>query len=251
MMNQAKDVLSWYDNMRNVVPTWYLSDFYIQWIDGVPYKLKSPFDFSFINKYGKVFKVYDDQDSGNICFGTEKNGTRYFIKFAGALTEQISISPKQAVANLKRTASIYQDLTHSNLIKFIEAEAIGGGFAMIFEWVDAECMGRMYPLSRQRFMEMTLESKVQVFEDILAFHAHVAACGYVAIDFYDGSIMYDFENQKTILCDIDFYAKKPYINNMGCFLQEPFPCLGVRTKTWTKKTGGSPHVFKGKTQKGY
>ena len=29
MMNQAKDVLSWFDNMNNPVPTWYLKDFYI------------------------------------------------------------------------------------------------------------------------------------------------------------------------------------------------------------------------------
>jgi serine/threonine-protein kinase len=42
-------------------------DFYIQWIDGVPCKLKEPFDFSFLGNFGKVFKVYDDQDSRNIC----------------------------------------------------------------------------------------------------------------------------------------------------------------------------------------
>ena len=39
--------------------------------------------------------------------------------------------------------------------------------------------------------------------------------GYVAIDFYEGSILYDFGNRKTIICDIDFYAKAPYINKMG------------------------------------
>ena len=27
MLNQAKEVLSWYDNMRNPVPTWYKGDF--------------------------------------------------------------------------------------------------------------------------------------------------------------------------------------------------------------------------------
>ena len=26
-----------------------------------------------IQQFGTVFKVYDDQDSGNICFGTEKD----------------------------------------------------------------------------------------------------------------------------------------------------------------------------------
>lgn len=39
--------------------------------------------------------------------------------------------------------------------------------------------------------------------------------GYVAVDFYDGSIMYDFVEHKTMLCDIDFFRKKPVVNDMG------------------------------------
>ena len=64
---------------------------------------------------------------------------------------------------------------------------------------------------------MTLETRRQVFEDILTFHVHAAKQGYVVIDFYDGSIMYDFNNKRTVICDIDFYSKAPYINNMGGF----------------------------------
>jgi aminoglycoside phosphotransferase (APT) family kinase protein len=33
MINQAKDVLTWYDGMKNPVPTWYLEDFYFQSIN--------------------------------------------------------------------------------------------------------------------------------------------------------------------------------------------------------------------------
>jgi serine/threonine protein kinase len=54
-----------------------------------------------------------------------------------------------------------------------------------------------------------------VFDDILSFHNYVNAKGYVAVDFYDGSIMYDFTQKKTMICDIDFYVKMPHINNMG------------------------------------
>ncbi|BBB90420.1 MAG TPA: GNAT family N-acetyltransferase [Methylomusa anaerophila] len=31
---------------------------------------------SFLGKYGKVFKVFDDQDSGNLCFGVQNGGSR-------------------------------------------------------------------------------------------------------------------------------------------------------------------------------
>jgi serine/threonine-protein kinase len=140
---------------------------------------------------------------------------KYFVKFAGAPTERACVSIDEAVANLKRTVPIYKDLAHPNLIKLIDAEEIGGGFAMVFEWVDAECMHPMYPLSRREFLKMTLETRYQVFEDILIFHAHASKQGYIAIDFYDGSIMYDFNNKRTVICDIDFYSKTPYINKMG------------------------------------
>ncbi len=54
----------------------YFKGYYQQCIDGLPFKLKSAFDFSFMSKYRKVFQVYDDQDSGAICFGAEKDGRR-------------------------------------------------------------------------------------------------------------------------------------------------------------------------------
>lgn len=60
---------------------------YLEKLDGVRFKMAAPFDFSFLKRYGKVFKVYDDQDSGNICFGVRnENGKRVFVKFAGAPT---------------------------------------------------------------------------------------------------------------------------------------------------------------------
>lgn len=215
MKNQARDVLSWFDNMNNPIPNWYLEKIYVQYIDNVPYRLKVPFDMSFIQKYGKVFKIYDGQDSGNICFGVENGENKYFIKFAGAPTEQYPGRPEEAITRLKTTVSVYRDLTHPNLIKFIEAEEIGGGFAMIFEWTDGQCMGRMYQQSRHKFLQMPYNIRLEVFDDILSFHAEVIDKGYVAIDFYDGSIMYDFDEKKTVVCDIDLYSKQPYINCMG------------------------------------
>ena len=215
MLNQAKEVLSWYDNMRNPIPTWYFKGYYLQYVDEVPYKLKSAFDFRFLCEYGSVFKVYDDQDSGNICFGTEKNGQRYFIKFAGAPTEQYNGDPVEAIARLKATLQVYRELQHKNLIEFVEAKEIGGGFAVVFKWVSGDCMGRMYPAAHRRFMHLPVDDRLTVFRDILSFFEYIAAQSYVAIDFYDGSIMYDFENGKTTICDIDFFRKQPCLNDMG------------------------------------
>ncbi|MDR2569847.1 MAG: phosphotransferase, partial [Oscillospiraceae bacterium] len=215
MVKQTQDILSWFDNMQNPVPSWYIKDFYIQWTDGIPYKLKKPHDFTFLSKYGKVFKVFDDQDSGNICFCVINGEKRYFIKFAGAATARACVGVNTALKNLKTAVSVYWDLKHPSLINILSSEEIGGGYAAVYDWVDAECMGRMYPLSRKKFMQLSLKSRIKVFEEILVFHDYIADCGYVAVDFYDGSIMYDFKNEKAIICDIDFYVKTPYRNPMG------------------------------------
>ena len=101
--------------------------------DGVLYRLSEPFDFGFLRRYGRVFKVFDDQDSGNICFGLERDGARYFLKFAGAHTARYDGDPAQAVAALQAAAPIYRALVHENLIRLLEAGEMGGGYGMLFE----------------------------------------------------------------------------------------------------------------------
>jgi aminoglycoside phosphotransferase (APT) family kinase protein len=215
MMDQAKEVMRWFEGMDNPVPTWYLEDIYLQYINQIPYTLSSPFDFSFIGEYGEVFKVFDDQDSGNICFGVKNGDRKYFIKFAGAPTVRYAGKPEDAIAGLKAAVQVYQDLAHPHLIKLIRTEEVGGGFAAFFEWTDGECMGKMYPLSREKFLQMPDTKRLDVFHDILEFHIHVIKQGYVAVDFYDGSILHDFQTEKTLICDIDLYSKTPYINKIG------------------------------------
>lgn len=243
MRKQAQDVLNWYDHMKNSVPSWYSRGYYLQYMDGLPYKMKAPFDFGFVQEYGKVFKVYDDQDSGNICFGVcgerksgpallpENKGERHFVKFAGAPTERYEGTPGEAVERLKDTLPIYRDLRHPSLIELVDAREAAGGFAMVFKWAEGDCMGRMYPAQHQRFMNMPSEDRLQVFRDVAVFLEYVNSRGYVAIDFYDGSVLYDPDGQgepaapgrnaestrrgRTTICDIDFFSKKPYFNSMG------------------------------------
>lgn len=215
MVDQANQVLLWYDSMKAPVPAWYGGGCCLQYADGIAYRLKSEFDFSFLSKYGKVFKVFDDQDSGNICFGTEKDGKRYFIKFAGAPTFRYNGKTKDAVMRLKNTVHIYAELKHKNLIELVCAEETEKGFLMVFTWAEGECMGRQYLASHRKIMELPSEEKLKIFTDILDFFEYIARENYLAVDFYDGSIMYDIATRKTTVCDIDFFRKSPSVNDMG------------------------------------
>ena len=188
----------------------------IQYLDGIPVKLKESFNLDFINRYGKVFKVFDCQSSGNLCFGVEKAGKRYFLKFAGARTINDALqNTEDAIARLNFTVPKYKDLKHPLLINQIYAEEVGGGFLTVFDWFDGESCGYPQPEMCKRFMSLPAQEKLRVYEGILTFHVHVAECGYVAIDFNDQATLYDFDTGNFAICDIDFYAKQCYMNGYG------------------------------------
>ncbi len=183
--------------------------FLIQWVDGVSYKLKSPFDFSFLSKYGKVFKVFDDQGSGNICFGVQNGDKRYFVKFAGASTANYTGTTENAIERLKRVVTTYRDLAHPNLIKLVNAEDIADGYAVIFDWVDAVHMWT--PV----FQSLSLDKRYTIFDSVLDFHVLVAQKGYCVLDLYEDHILWDIQNEKVVICDIDFYSKGWYKGMSG------------------------------------
>jgi len=186
-----------------------------QEIDGIKFKMGRQFDFAFLKKYGRVIGVYDDQDSGNICFAIENQDGKLFVKFAGAQTVRYNGDVQEAIQRLKASVPVYQAIKQKSLIKYITSEEAGQGFAMIFEWADGECMGRMYEKSHEIIMNLPLDEKLHIYEDVIEFLADIAKLGYVAIDFYDGSILYDRSQKAVTICDIDFFRKSPTVNDMG------------------------------------
>lgn len=187
----------------------------VQETDGIPVRLKEPLDLAFLSNYGRVFKVYDQQQSGNLCFGVAQEGRRIFVKYAGARTLFYQGEPEDAVERLKATVPIYRDLAHPRLIRMLSAGPAGDGFALVFDWVDAICADKKYPEDHARFVLLPVETRLQIFAEILEFHIAVAARRYVALDFYDGNILWDEQNRRTIVCDIDFYQRSPYVGSMG------------------------------------
>ena len=185
-----------------------------QYLDGLEIQLRKPFDLSFINKYGKVFKVFDKQGSGALCFGTEKEGKRYFLKFAGAenVKSDGKLNIEDAISILKYSVFKYKDLKHPLLVNQIDAEEIGGGFLTVFDWFDGVSFGYPQKEMCKKFMALPVDNKQRVYEGILEFHAYVAEQGYVAIDFNDQNVLYNFDNGSFVICDIDFYAKQCYMN---------------------------------------
>ncbi|MDM5155116.1 serine/threonine protein kinase [Bacillus sp. DX1.1] len=195
-------------------------------IDDVSFKLKEYQDFEWLIRLGKVFCVFNQQDSGNICFGIEKDGKKKFVKYAGAKTMEYSGQPQDAIVRLQEAIVLYEELKHENLIKLIDHFDVEHGYVAIFDWFDGECLHPHWtfpPPAKYnhpdspffRYKQLPIEYRLASLDRIFSFHVYIEKKNYVAVDFYDGSILYNFNTNRTKICDIDFYQKKTYINRMG------------------------------------
>jgi serine/threonine protein kinase len=195
-------------------------------IDTVEFKLKEYHDFSWLNSLGNVFCVFSQNDSGNISFGIDNGQERYFIKVAGLKTAESVCTPEEAVTTLKKAMPIYEDIKHPNLIELVKHYPLGETYVAVFKWVEGECLFDHWNFEKYsnnpnimppslKFKELPIEKRLKSIDTLFLFLIATANKGYVAVDFYDGSIIYDFNTNTTTICDIDFFRKSPTINDIG------------------------------------
>lgn len=186
----------------------------VETVDGVPVRLREVHDLSFLGHWGRVFRVFDEQDSGNLCVGLEGPEGRLFVKYAGAPTLRYDGPVEDAVASLRAAASPYRALAHPTLLPLLASADVGQGHALVFPWTDATCIGRQYGL-RGVLDGLTPGERAGAVQQVLDFHLHAAERGWVAVDLYDGSLLIDPASARVTVCDIDFYQPVPYLNRMG------------------------------------
>jgi len=195
-------------------------------IDNIEFKLREYQDFSWLNNYGTVFSVIDETGSGCISFGVEKNNKKYFIKIAGAKTVEAEISEQESINLLKEAVDKYKNIHHPNLIKYIDSFTINEFFAVIFEFAEGECLFDHWNFEKyknnpsiltpnQRFKKLDINKRLDVVYKLFSFFETFIEAGYVAVDFYDSSIIYNFKNNETTFCDIDLFRKLPSTNDLG------------------------------------
>lgn len=194
-------------------------------IAGVDVELREKHNFNSLNaRFSDSFCVFDQQDSGNVAFGCVDTQTnrRVFIKYAGARPQNFEGEPRDAIARLRRAVEVYRDLQpQEHLIPMEDSFSTDDGFALVFSWFEnSECLHPdwSYPPPSKytdvrspyyRFRQLSLKLRLDALDAIFTFHQHVDRCGYVAIDFYDGSLLYNFQTNVIKICDIDFYEKIP------------------------------------------
>ena len=133
----------------------------------------------YLRSVGGVFAEFgvSTQDSGNISYGVQVGDSRYFVKTAGLVDDPLPV-PDHAgrVALLRNTVRLNASVTHSALPP---SEIL-------------RCLDTVFDL-----------------------HTSLAHAGWVAVDFYDGSLLYDFAAGRIWVVDLDMYQDGPFHNGMG------------------------------------
>lgn len=188
-------------------------------LDGVCFSLKSEHDFSWLKSLGTVFAVFSQNDSGNISFGVNSGREKYFVKAAGLNTLESSVTTAEAIETLRSAAVIYENIKHPNLIELVKHCRVDDIYIAVFKWAEGDCLFDYWNFEKyqgnsqiiapaERFKRLPAERRIKSADILFSFLDKTSKSGYAAVDFYDGSIMYDFSNNTTTICDIDFFRKK-------------------------------------------
>lgn len=166
---------------------------------------------------GDYFSIFDQQDSGCIAWGVEVAGQRWLIKYAD--NDSRNGFDVRAVAVMQNAVSFHANVSHPAIVPLLQHVVLPEGFALVYPWVEGEVLAspawpdrRTNPASPfRRLLRLSPARRLAVVDAVIDAHRTVTAAGYVAVDFYLGCILYDFERHRVWLIDFDHYHPGPYV----------------------------------------
>ncbi|WP_149830858.1 serine/threonine protein kinase [Streptomyces tailanensis] len=171
---------------------------------------------AYLRRVGEVFRVFGKQDSGCVAYGVRlpDTGERWFVK--EAVTDR-------AQESLERGWAFHRAVRHPVIVPQVHRMAVWDSerTAVVTPWRDGEVL--YHPGERgsgdrtttgspmARFRSLPVHQVEQAFADILDAHLAVEAAGHVAVDLYDGAVLYDFDVDELRLVDLDEYRPGPFV----------------------------------------
>jgi hypothetical protein len=178
----------------------------------------------YLARVGTVFARFgaDTQDSGNVSYGLEVEGLRYFVKTAGDPDDTAPyLSHPDRVGLLHNAARLASSVAHPVLPTWHGIVDSAEGPILVYGWRDGEHLGttsseRDDPgTAFQRFRALPASDILPVLDQLFDLHDRLSRAGWVAGDFYDGALLYDFEAKALTVMDLDSYRLGSYLNDMG------------------------------------
>lgn len=167
---------------------------------------------TYLNQVGEVFRAFREQDSGCVSYGVLAGDKRWFVKHS---------SVPRAIEGLERARALHTAVQHPALPALHHSFRTPDGLALVFDWLPGELLRDYvrYPKDHSctpacphaRFRSLPLSRILDILDTIYDLHLFLAERGYVAVDFYDGCILYDFDRAQTHICDLDEYRLGPFV----------------------------------------
>lgn len=178
----------------------------------------------YFRSIGVIFAEFGDktQDSGNVSYGVRIGDARYFVKTAGLVDDPLPVLDHASrVALLRNAARMGASVSHPLLPALLGVIESPDGPMLVSPWLEGELLGtprerRTDPESAfQRFRRLPPLTVQACLDTVLDLHVHLAGAGWVASDFYDGSLLYDFNAGRLWALDLDLYRDGPFLNDRG------------------------------------
>jgi serine/threonine-protein kinase len=180
-------------------------------LDAIPTHIaESPFDW--LSRQGLVFAEFGakTQDSGNISYGVRLGDRTCFVKTAGHPADPVPVLDHvQRVALLRGAVALRAECDHPALPELLHVTESIHGPMLFYDWCDGDLLRRD---ALQRFRGLPTERVLTALDTIYDLHRLLAVRGWIAEDFYDGCLIYDFARHRLRVIDLDSYRRGPTAN---------------------------------------
>lgn len=175
---------------------------------------------TFLSHRGKIFAVFDErtQDSGNVSYGIEVDRRRYFVKTAGRPDDDRAyLDHGGRVSLLHNAVRLAESSDHRTLPKLHQVVQSTWGPMLVYDWVEGELIGSCL----DRVRSLGAREVTQLLTEVYALHRDLSGLGWIANDFYDGAMIYDFQRRRVHVIDLDSYHMGSFTNRMGRMFGSP------------------------------
>ena len=179
---------------------------------------------TFVTQHADVFAVFDSatQDSGNVSYGVRVGERRYFVKTTGSPHDpRPFLKHDGRIALLRNAVRIARSVSDPALPALRNVIESAEGPVLVYDWLDGEFIGtsasrRTEPTSAfARFLALDAHERAAALDVVFRLHVTLTERGWIASDFYDGSLIYDFARRRMHVVDLDSYRDAPFVNDMG------------------------------------
>jgi serine/threonine-protein kinase len=155
----------------------------------------------------EAFAVFAEQDSGCLSYGVVDEGRAWFVK--RGMTEA-------ARRSLARAVAFHAAVRHPVIVTPDRVLGAAGDPVLVYPWCEGTVLNhatRRGPdrTGLARFQALPRDRVLDALTDVIDAHVAITAVGMVAVDLYDGSLLYDFTAHRMRLIDLDGYRPGPFI----------------------------------------